>query len=431
MVVSTYKEVVDELIKLNIQFNTKQSIPVIHSFVPPAPQAKWKGYNMSYQALDNTLKYTIDKLKLKFKLLIICNGKYFNHINVVPKTSPEEYVKYLKQLNPKLKWPKTFTYKNQKFYVDKNVYTKKNLRFMNCIISQVNDVKEDEDAFYIKRLKAVNDRYDLPDGIYILAPTDNLILRNDGKEPWVDVIGGEKKLFSHNYSKYIPILNGNSGLKYLDIPLPNYEDLQFLWNKDMQEEMKLNYVWDDKIDKAVFRGSATGCGFTYNRNMRLKVSLLSKKYPSFLNAGITSMKEKLKIDEKDRVGYTDLKGLKLGFSNRLSPYEQSKYKYILHLDGNVAAHRLAKFFLLNSVTLICETGSMLWFSHILIPYTHYVPVKKDLSDLIEKIKWCRENDDKCRDIARNAFELGKKLLTEETCFSYIAATMWASRGAKF
>jgi len=427
MLASTYEEVINHLLKLNLQFDINQKPPFISSFVPPAPQANGNGYNMSYQALDNTLRYTIDKLKLKFKLLIICNGKYFNHIDVIPKTSPEEYLKYLKQLNPKLKWPKTFTYKNQKFYVDKKVYTKKNLRFMNCIISEVNDVKEDEDLFYIKRLKAVGDRYDLPDGIYVLAPTDDLILRNDGKEPWVDVVGGEKKLFSHNYSKYIPILNGNSGLKYLDIPLPNYEDLQFLWNKEMQEQMKLHYSWEQKIDKAVFRGSATGCGFTYNRNMRLKAVLISKKFPQYLNAGISAMKEKLKIDEKDRVGYTDLNKLGIKF-NKLSPYEQSRYKYILHLDGNVGAHRLAKFFLLNSTTLICETGSTLWFSHILIPYTHYVPVKKDLSDLIEKIKWCRENDDKCRDIARNAFELGKKLLTEEVCFSYIAKTMWASRG---
>jgi hypothetical protein len=332
-------------------------------------------------------------------------------------------------LNPKLKWPKTFTYKNQKFYVDKNIYTKKNLRFMNCIVSQVGEVKEDEDLFYIKRLKAVAERYDLPDGIYVLAPTDNLILRNDGKEPWVDVVGGEKPLFSHNYSKHIPIFNGNSGLKYLDIPLPNYEDLQFLWNKEIQEQMKANYVWENKIDKAVFRGSATGCGFSYSRNMRLKVAQLGQKFPSYLDAGITAMKEKLKIDEKEKVGYTDLKELKLKFIDKLSPYEQSQYKYIIHLDGNVGAHRLAKFFLLNSVTMICETGSTLWFSHILVPYTHYVPIKKDLSNLIEQIKWCRENDDKCREIAKNSYELGKKLLTEETCFSYIAKTMWASRSA--
>ncbi len=34
-------------------------------------------------------------------------------------------------------------------------------------------------------------------------------------------------------------------------------------------------------------------------------------------------------------------------------------------------------------------GWKMWFSHLLKPYIHYVPVKSDLSDLIEKIQWCR------------------------------------------
>lgn len=428
MLVSTTEDVLKVLSSLKLNFKYKPS-KEIDSFVSPAPQAFWNGYEMNYTALKNTLNYCIDKLKLKFKLLIICEGKYHSHIDVVPKTSPKEYLKYLRQLNPKLKWPKTFTYKNQKLYVDKNIYKNQNLRFMNCIISKV-QVKEDEDLFYIKRIKAVSEKYELPDGIYVLAPTDTLILRKDGKEPWVDVVGGERTM-NLQYKNFLPILNGNSGIKYLDIPLPNYEDLQYLWNKEIQEQMNQSYSWDKKISKAVFRGSATGCGFTYNRNMRLKATLFGKKFPQYLDAGITAMKEKLKIDEIDRVGYTDLKKLKLKFANKLTPYEQSRYKYILHLDGNVGAHRLAKFFLLNSVTLICETGSTLWFSHMLIPYTHYVPIKKDLSDLIDQIKWCQKNDDKCRMIAQNAYDLGKKLLTEDTCFSYIAKTMWVSRGVEF
>ncbi len=39
----------------------------------------------------------------------------------------------------------------------------------------------------------------------------------------------------------------------------------------------------------------------------------------------------------------------------------------------------------------------MWFSHLLKPYIHYVPVKSDLSDLIEKIQWCRDNDEKCKE----------------------------------
>jgi len=88
---------------------------------------------------------------------------------------------------------------------------------------------------------------------------------------------------------------------------------------------------------------------------------------------------------------------------------------------------MAKWFLLNSVMLLQESGSRVWFQHMLKPYIHYVPIKKDLSDLIEQIKWCQSNDDKCKEIAQTAYELGKQLLTEETCFSYIAKAFWSSR----
>lgn len=34
-----------------------------------------------------------------------------------------------------------------------------------------------------------------------------------------------------------------------------------------------------------------------------------------------------------------------------------------------------------------------WYYDILKPWVHYVPVKRDLSDLVEKIEWLKENDD--------------------------------------
>ena len=52
-----------------------------------------------------------------------------------------------------------------------------------------------------------------------------------------------------------------------------------------------------------------------------------------------------------------------------------------------------------------------YFEHFysdLKPWVHYVPVKADLSDLIEKIRWAKNNDDKAKKIVNNAqkFVLG-------------------------
>jgi hypothetical protein len=40
-----------------------------------------------------------------------------------------------------------------------------------------------------------------------------------------------------------------------------------------------------------------------------------------------------------------------------------------------------------------------WFSEFIIPFVHYIPIKYDLSDLIEKIEWVNENDGLAKKIA--------------------------------
>jgi hypothetical protein len=44
-----------------------------------------------------------------------------------------------------------------------------------------------------------------------------------------------------------------------------------------------------------------------------------------------------------------------------------------------------------------------------VPWVHFVPVKHDLSDLIEKIEWLINNDEKAEEIANNGRSLYKKL----------------------
>jgi spore maturation protein CgeB len=36
------------------------------------------------------------------------------------------------------------------------------------------------------------------------------------------------------------------------------------------------------------------------------------------------------------------------------------------------------------------------------PWVHFVPIKNDFSDLIEKIKYLNENNEKAKNIANNA-----------------------------
>ena len=66
--------------------------------------------------------------------------------------------------------------------------------------------------------------------------------------------------------------------------------------------------------------------------------------------------------------------------------EKLKYKYILNIDGHITAFRLGHELQMNSVILLTESHYYIWFMSDLIPYVHYVPIKCDLSDLIEQIE---------------------------------------------
>jgi hypothetical protein len=61
------------------------------------------------------------------------------------------------------------------------------------------------------------------------------------------------------------------------------------------------------------------------------------------------------------------------------------FKYLLYLDGNhVAWRRPQEIMNSNSVLLMQESASRIdIFYNLLVPYKHYVPVKNDLSDLLQ------------------------------------------------
>jgi Glycosyl transferase family 90 len=103
-------------------------------------------------------------------------------------------------------------------------------------------------------------------------------------------------------------------------------------------------------------------------------------------------------------------------------YEQSKYKYLVYVDGHCAACRYGFMMRLGSVILKVESRQVadrMWYFPLLVPYHDHVPVKADLSDLEEKIRWCREHDDECRQIGENAKQFYEKYVGKEATLDYI------------
>jgi hypothetical protein len=61
----------------------------------------------------------------------------------------------------------------------------------------------------------------------------------------------------------------------------------------------------------------------------------------------------------------------------------------------------------------------MWFHKKLVAYEHYVPIKEDLSDLWDQIRWCRANDRTCEQISRQAKTFYETYLTKKGVLDYL------------
>ena len=115
----------------------------------------------------------------------------------------------------------------------------------------------------------------------------------------------------------------------------------------------------------------------------------------------------------------DPQELKITRGKKLKLSEITNYKYILSIEGNIAAFRLTLELAYNSVILLVKSEFYIWHQPLLKEWIHYVPIKSDLSDLMEKIEWCKKNDNKCKIIAKNAREFFNKYINTNYIYDYM------------
>jgi len=269
----------------------------------------------------------------------------------------------------------------------------------------------------------------IPDIEFFVNRRDFPLLTKNGSEPYFHLWNSlEYPLISHKYEKYVPILSMSKMENYADIMIPSHEDWgrvqvkenKFFCKSHINFEYDFNSNWESKKSIAVFRGSSTGYGLDIETNQRLKVAYLSTIYDTYIDAGITKWNTRpRKFMDNMYLQTIDVDKLPFGLVNKLTPLEQSNYKYIIHIEGHVSAFRLSYELNMNSVILLVDSDWKLWYSDMLKPYVHYIPVKKDLSDLIDIIKWCRNNDGTCKEIVNNAKKFYNKYLTKTGIFDFM------------
>lgn len=192
-----------------------------------------------------------------------------------------------------------------------------------------------------------------------------------------------------------------------DIVMPTYDltestiDNMDRVTLDIMSVQKHRVAWDEKADKAFWRGRDA-------RRERLQLVDIARAHPDLLNASLTNFF--FFREEEKRYGKTPY----------ISFFKFFEYKYSINVDGTVAAYRLP--YLLAGDSLLMKQDSPFYehFYKKMIPNEHFVPFKRDLSNLVEQIQWAKDNEDLVLKIIRSANDFVNENLMPRNIYCYNA-----------
>jgi hypothetical protein len=251
------------------------------------------------------------------------------------------------------------------------------------------------------------EKRNIPEGIeFFVNKRDFPIVTKDAKyEPYFNIYGTKHEIIGDKLCSMAPILSFSKKREFDDILIPTYQDWEF--SKQKPNPVK----WKFKKNKAVFRGSNTGPLFD-NVRKKLCTSAIFCNH-ELLDVGITKNKKRLiKCGEEMKFNEFPCKTVK-----PLSLREQAFYKFIIHIEGHTSAFRLGRELSTRSCLLLVESEWISWIK--LEPFVHYIPIKRDLSNLLDTIAWGLENDDVVRKIGEKAYNFYLENLTRDKILDYL------------
>ena len=192
------------------------------------------------------------------------------------------------------------------------------------------------------------------------------------------------------------------------------------WNRLLQliTENHGKYDWSSKTEKALWRGAASDAIYSWEnwqKHPRGHAVYLSEYvYPNLIDAAFTHY-GKFSNESVDQPLFNE----RLGLRPFMPQVDQMKYKYLVDIDGVSCSGTSLKWKLLSgSLVMKQDSADVMWFSSQLIPWEHYVPLKKDVSDLVEKVLWARKNDEDAKQIGENGRAFALEHLTPEHTLLY-------------
>ena len=162
--------------------------------------------------------------------------------------------------------------------------------------------------------------------------------------------------------------------------------------------------WEQRSDELLWRGGCSGIG--EGESLRIRFAKEIYKYNP---------------DTQVRLGrwWSENKGIPEElFGEHIHHMSMTSQKIYFIVDGNVIASNHMWGFATGAVPFLIS-NAYCWFSEFLKPYVNYIPIAYDLSDLVEKIEWAKNNDEAAKQIAQGALELTRTVFSAEFQRQYL------------
>lgn len=218
----------------------------------------------------------------------------------------------------------------------------------------------------------------------------------------------------------IPLLVMSKHPTTRGILIPDFEAIanrfQVLGNSDVAS---CEIPWEQKKTSLIWRGSSAYAAIYQTEenipaNHRIKLCELSLNNPDRINARITLFDQ----------GAKEIPSLQRYKGEFVSFNDQFFYKYHILIDGNALPYSASgwKFFT-NSLLFKPSSPWIQWYTTDLQPWVHYVPLERDLKDLLPMLSWAESHEHQAKQIAQNARHFALTHISESSNFTYLHAVL--------
>lgn len=231
-----------------------------------------------------------------------------------------------------------------------------------------------------------------PSTIWCIQEADKIYKWNDFKEITIHTDDFERNNNDYTFSKQNSYVNLVPDFNFHAWPQVGINDYN-----ELVKEIDDNGLTPYEINKVGWIGNKNT---NFRRNILIQTANENKEMfdcfdMEWINVGSTLLNSTKYISTPDLV---------------------KKYSILIDIEGNGYSGRLKFLLWSHRPLLLVDRPHKEYFFEYLKEWEHFIPVKRDLSDLVEKTKWCMDNYDKALQIAENAYSFSKQHLTREACY---------------